>query len=124
MVRRERQRFLFPKTRRLQRTAEFGAVKTEGKSWTGKHLLLGVLRRADCEPARLGIITTRRLGSAVVRVRVRRRLREIFRRHQHELIQGIWLVVVARTAAATAGYQELEQDWLRLAGRASILAPL
>ncbi|MBV8969436.1 MAG: ribonuclease P protein component [Verrucomicrobia bacterium] len=115
---------MFPKTRRLQRTAEFGAVKTEGKSWTGKHLLLGVLRRADCEPARLGIITTRRLGSAVVRVRVRRRLREIFRRHQHELIQGIWLVVVARTAAATAGYQELEQDWLRLAGRASILAPL
>jgi ribonuclease P protein component len=124
MVRRERQRFLFPKTRRLQRAAEFGAVKNEGKSWTGKHLLLGVLRRDDCEAARLGIITTRRLGSAVVRVRVRRRLREIFRRHQHELIQGIWLVVVARTAAATAGYQDLEQDWLRLAGRASILAPL
>jgi ribonuclease P protein component len=58
-----------------------------------------------------------------VRNRVRRRLREIVRRHQHELLAGLWLVIVARPAAAGASSAALEEEWLRLARRASILRP-
>ena len=61
------------------------------------------------------------VGGAVVRNRVRRRLREIVRRHQHELRQGVWFVIIARYEAATASYDALEDEWLRLARRASIL---
>ena len=70
---------------------------------------------------RVGFITSGRVGSAVVRNRVRRRLREIVRRHQQELRQGFWFVIIARHEAATATYATLEDEWLRLARRASIL---
>jgi ribonuclease P protein component len=118
-----RDRFKFPKASRLTRTVEFALVKKDGKSWIGRHVTLGILHRAGAGAARLGIITTRRLGDAVIRNRVRRRLREIFRLNQHRLISGIWIVTVARVSAAEATFHQLERDWLRLADRASILAP-
>lgn len=75
----------------------------------------------NCGPWRAGFVTARRVGGAVVRNRVRRRLREIVRRHQHELQDGFWFVVIARREAATASSRALEDEWLRLARRASIL---
>jgi ribonuclease P protein component len=54
----------------------------------------------------------------VVRNRVRRRLREIVRRHQHDLRQDLWIVLIAKRDAS---YRVLEDEWLRLARRASIL---
>jgi ribonuclease P protein component len=122
MVPEKRERFKFPKASRLTRAAEFALVKKEGKSWTGKHLTLGILRQADESAPRLGIVTTRRLGHAVIRNRVRRRLREVFRLNQHRLISGLWIVMVARVSAAEATFHQLERDWLRVADRASILA--
>jgi ribonuclease P protein component len=124
MIPERRERFKFPKASRLTRSAEFALVKKEGKSWTGKHLTLGILRRANESITRLGIVTTRRLGHAVIRNRVRRRLREVFRLNQNRLISGLWIVTVARVSAGEATFQQLERDWLRLADRASILAPI
>jgi hypothetical protein len=48
-------------------------------------------------------------------------LREIVRTHQHDLRDDIWIVLIAKRAAAGAGYCALEDEWLRLAKRASIL---
>jgi ribonuclease P protein component len=73
-------------------------------------------------PFRNGFITSRAIGRAVARNRVRRRLREIVRKHQHEIVPGVWIVTIARAHAVAASYRELEGEWLRLAGRASILA--
>jgi ribonuclease P protein component len=85
-------------------------------------MLLSFLVVQNPGPPRVGPITGRRLGSAVVRNRVRRRLREIVRKHQHNLREGLWIVVIARTDATKASYRALEDEWLRLAKRASILA--
>ena len=88
----------------------------------GPLLSLGVL---PTPPGNLcaGFVTSQRVGNAVVRNRVRRRLREIFRRHQHEIIPSTWVVTIARPAAARATCAALEHEWLRLAKRTSILAP-
>ena len=83
--------------------------------------MLNAMPVENSGPWRAGFVTSGRLGGAVVRNRVRRRLREIVRRHQHELRQGFWFVIVARHEAATASYGALEDEWLRLARRASIL---
>ncbi len=72
---------------------------------------------------RAGIIASRKVGGAVVRNRVRRRLREILRKHQHEIRSGLWLVVILSARAGRSSYAHLEDEWLRLATRASILAP-
>ena len=123
MVRPGRIRFKFSRSSRLSRASEFDSVKASGKSWTGKYLVLAALALDTDAPSRIGIVATRRLGNAVTRNRVRRKIREIFRLNQHCIRKGFWLVTIARFSSAAAAYEELERDWLRLAGRASILAP-
>ena len=111
----------FPKARRLTRTVEFDRVRKEGTVKRGRLLWLGVLPLSAGENTRAGVITSRRLGGAVARNRVRRRLREIYRQHQHDLAGSAWIVTIATPHAAQASYQALEHEWLRLAERASIL---
>lgn len=114
-------RFAFPKSRRLTSPAEFEQVRKNGVAQRGQLLVISTMR-AEGSEFRAGFVTSRRVGGAVVRNRVRRRLREIVRKHQHELIGGIWIVTIARSAAAGATFAELEDGWLRTARRASILA--
>jgi len=115
-------RLRFPKSRRLTLDSEFKRVRTEGSSVCGATLTLGVLKNAESiAAARAGFITSRRVGNAVVRNRIRRRLREIFRKHQHEISSGAWIVTIASARAAPETFDALEGEWLRLAGRASIL---
>jgi len=83
--------------------------------------MLNVMPVENSAPWRAGFVTLTRLGGAVIRNRVRRRLREVVRQHQQDLRQGFWFVIIARYEAATASYGALEDEWLRLARRASIL---
>jgi ribonuclease P protein component len=113
--------FSFSRARRLTHRSEYERVKRGGITQRGKFLMLNVMPAENSDSWRAGFVTSGRLGSAVVRNRVRRRLREIVRRHQYELRGGVWFVIIARHAAATANYGALEDEWLRLARRASIL---
>jgi ribonuclease P protein component len=120
----DRERVLtFPKTKRLVLPVEFGRVKSEGTTQAGRLLVLGVFAHNEEKSWRAGFVTSKRIGGAVVRNRVRRRLRDIVRTQQARLREGFWFVVVARPAASRASYRELKDEWLRLAERASILAP-
>jgi ribonuclease P protein component len=112
----------FPKSRRLTASSDFERMKKEGRSERGSLLVLSVLASQDRHLLRAGFVTSKRIGSAVVRNRVRRRLREIVRKHQLDLRENFWIVTIARPKAAAATYGELEDEWLRLAKRASILA--
>ena len=114
-------RYRFPATRRLKRSRDFERVRKEGRTVRGALLTLGVLRLAGEAGFKLGIVTSRRIGGAVVRNRVRRRLREIVRRRQHEVVAGVWLVVIARPPAAGATSALLEKEWQRQAQRAGVL---
>jgi len=107
--------------RRLTHRSEYEHVRRNGITQRGKLLILNVMTMQNSGPWRAGFVTSGRLGGAVVRNRVRRRLREIVRRHQNELRQDFWFVIIARHEAATARYGALEDEWLRLARRASIL---
>jgi len=113
--------FSFPKARRLTHCSEYESVEQKGLTQRGRLLMLNAMAVEDSGPWRAGFVTSGRLGGAVVRNRVRRRLREIVRRQQHGLRQGVWFVIIARHEAATASYGALEDEWLRLARRASIL---
>jgi ribonuclease P protein component len=113
----------FPKTRRLIRSQEFDRVKRNGSAVRGKFMVLDILAVQNSGSSRIGFITSRHLGNAVVRNRVRRQLREIVRKNQADLRADFWIVIIARRDAATASYRVLKDEWLRLAKRASILAP-
>lgn len=71
----------------------------------------------------LGITVSGKLGNAVVRNKIRRRIREIYRTNEERLMSGYLLVVVARGRAVTASYAELEQSFLQLANKCKLLRP-
>jgi len=72
---------------------------------------------------RVGITVSKKLGHAVVRNRVRRRLREVYRLHEDRFCPGWDIVVVARTRAVTAKFDQLVSSYLNLAEKAGILLP-
>lgn len=129
-------RFRFPKAARLTRASEFRKVKDKGQSFHGRFIVLNVLKvteptqspsqsqpepQSRRESTRIGLITSRRVGSAVTRNRVRRRLRELARLSRPQVRDGFWLVLIARGSAAKANFEALERDWTTLARRAAIL---
>jgi len=116
-------RLRFPKSARLCRAGEFAKLKRDGQSFHGKLFVLSVLRLHGETASRIGLITSRRVGGAVVRNRVRRRLREIVRSARPELKAGLWLALIARQGAARASFQALRDEWLQLAQRSAILSP-
>jgi ribonuclease P protein component len=115
------QRFRFSAARRLKRSVEFERVRRDGQTVRGSLLMLGVLRLEGEAAFLAGFVTSRRIGRAVVRNRVRRRMREVVRRNQSALVDGVWLVVIARPAAAKADFGALEKEWRRLAQRAGLV---
>lgn len=72
---------------------------------------------------RVGITVSKKLGHAVVRNRVRRRLREIYRLNEAQFLPGYDIVVVARSRAVEASFQELRESYLSLARKAGLLLP-
>lgn len=111
----------FPRRSRLRRRSEFLAVRNEGSTLQGRYLRITVLRFSDPDARRIGIITSRRVGGAVQRNQVRRRVRELFRASQAGLIHGLWIVVVAKHGSAETAFSELREEWLRLVRRLSIV---
>lgn len=114
-------RLRFPKSARLARASEFQRLRRDGASFHGKFMILSVLAQAADGAARVGLITSRRVGNAVHRNAIRRRLREIVRAERPQLVSGVWLVIIARQRAAAAEFTDLRREWLALAQRAGIV---
>lgn len=105
----------------LRSTAAFRAIQTDSRSRSHPLLLLRY-RGNGLEQTRFGISTGRRLGSAVVRNRQRRRLRAILRRLAPGLMPGWDVLLVLRPAAADASQAELEPAVASLMRAAGVVA--
>ncbi|HYF34548.1 MAG TPA: ribonuclease P protein component, partial [Prosthecobacter sp.] len=110
-----------PSRLRLKESRDFAQMRAQGVSQAGRFLVLAVLRQEGLPEFKFGIVTGKRLGSAVVRNRLRRQLREVVRAHRAEITSGCHFVIIPRWRAAGAGLTELENDWLRLARRQGLL---
>ena len=113
---------------RMRRRSEFARTRAEGRTFGGRYLVLGVRRAAgdqregEPEGFRFGIILTRKVGNAVVRNRVRRRVRSILSEFGERLELRGNLVIIARHTAPGADFEALRRDWKKLARRAGILS--
>ena len=96
----------FTKDYRLRKPSDFRAVRELGRSWANRLVVIWASRNVS-EKTRIGFSVGKRLGNAVVRNLVKRRLREAIRRIP--LPMGYDVVVVARAPAASATYKELEE---------------
>jgi ribonuclease P protein component len=78
---------------------------------SGRHLQLFLLARQNAESSRIGISVGRRSGGSVVRNRLRRRVREIFRRGRRDLPAGLRIVVNIKPSASTVEFSALAEDY-------------
>ena len=106
----------------LKENRVFRRLYAKGRSAVSPTMVL-YCRKNGRRENRLGLTTGTKLGHAVVRNRVRRRLREIYRLQEHRLSPGSDIVVVARVRAVYSRYAELERDFLRLAKKLQLLSP-
>ncbi len=106
---------------RLRRSSEFARLRKEGKRFAGRLLVLSVLEKACEKEFQTAVITGKRVGAAVVRNLLRRRLRSIVDRQTPLLAGGRVFVTILRPPSSKATFQELEREWVELARRAGLL---
>ena len=105
-----------PQDFRIRRRAEYEKVYADGRKLYGRYMILFCLPRTE-PPARCGFAVSRKVGGAVVRNRVRRRLREICRRELAAQPSADFVISVRREAAG-APFAELAAEVARLAAKA------
>jgi len=113
-------RLEFSSRRRISRSSDFARLKEEGRREICGTLILNWL---PAKQLRLGVVTSKKVGSAVVRSRARRLLREVFRQHQHEVTEPVSMVLVARHSIAETSLENVRRDYLRALAKAKLRKP-
>ena len=103
----------FPRETRLVRRGEFDAVYRAGKRRSSSHFTV-FFRANELPQSRYGFSIKKALGSAVVRNRIRRRVREMVRCHRLEIPAGWDIVIHPKSSVARAASAALAADLLRL----------
>ncbi|MFI0348272.1 MAG: ribonuclease P protein component [Chthoniobacterales bacterium] len=109
-----------PREARLRYGYQYDSVHKKGISVHGALFRLACLSPSDVSPTQCGIITSRRVGGAVVRNKIKRRLRTLYRLDRNLIIPGLWIVIIAKSKASTASLADLRAEWVRLGKRLSI----
>ena len=112
----KRTRESFPRHCRILKGSDYRAIYAEGTKLSGARFVL-YARDNDLGYHRLGITVSRKVGNAVVRNRIKRLFREIFRKSRAGIPHHCDWVVNARHACAGASYEQLAREFLALAGR-------
>ena len=103
----------FPRAARLLRGTEFEAVYRGGQRRSSKHFVI-FFRSTGRVQTRFGTSVKKALGGAVVRNRIRRRIREIVRLHREEIPSGWDIVIHPRSSVARADFQRLAKELVEL----------
>ncbi len=115
------QRLRFGRTARIKQGRDFLRVRRQGERLAVGCLVANWQRLPEPAHSRLGVITSGKIGNAVVRNRARRLLREMFRLHQRDLACPVDLVVIARPSIVGKQFQVVERDFLTTLRRAGLL---
>lgn len=114
-----------PRELRIRRATTIRRILFKGRKYTGNLLILYCLASENPEILpQVAFLTPKRMGKAAKRNRVRRWMREVFRKHRAELDASQQIILMGRTSAALNGtYQSLHDDFLRLSQKARLLTP-
>ena len=106
---------------RLTSAADFQDAYAQGKSGAARTLVMW-LRHGPGSSLRLGVVASKVIGNAICRARAKRRLREAWRLNRERFRGDVDVVLVARRSILTARWQDVNDDLIRLAGKAGLLA--
>ena len=115
------QRLTLNRAQRIKQSRDFARVRQAGRRLVNGCLIANWTTLPPGDATRLGVVTSGKIGNAVVRARARRLLRETFRLHQHEFAQPLELVLVARPSIVGRQFAEVEKDFLTTVRKAGLL---
>ena len=104
----------------IKKNYEFKSVYKSGRSLANKLLIMYVAENGG-QRTRIGISASKKVGNSVVRHRVTRLLREVFRLNEDRLGQGLDIVIVVRAAAKDSDFKKIESAFMHLCGLHNIL---
>lgn len=112
----------FPKSARIQASSDFRNHKENGERLVKGCLLANWQLLPSNSFSRLGVVTSRHLGKAVIRNRARRLMRECFRLHKKKLRSEVDLILVARKSIAKKNFFDVEKDFIALLKKCNLLS--
>ncbi len=105
---------------RLRHNRDFQRVRRLGKLYASPMMVLAFLRNG-LDHSRFGFVVSKRLGKAVYRNKIKRRMREALRERIPRIKPGFDLVFIGRRPLSQASYPEIEQSLERLLKKADLL---
>lgn len=104
----------------LKKNKDFKAVYNSRRSRANRMLIMYVMKNGT-EKNRLGISVSKKVGNSIVRHRLTRLIREIYRLDELSFKRGIDIVVVVRPAARDTDYYNMKESFMHLAGLHGII---
>jgi len=104
---------------RISRGKEYSYLYKNGRRISGRYIIVFV-KENQLAHNRFGIVTSKKIGNAIIRNRAKRQIREVIRKNLNNLQPGYDVVVVARYNMKETIFELIEKDFLRLMRKASI----
>ena len=115
----QEKRYTLNRDFRIRQNKDYRRIYSSGKRYSNRAGLM-YLVKTKREPVRIGFVTTKRIGNAVMRNRARRLMKEVYRLHRHELSPHCEAILLAGAFLTTATYSEAEKALLALWRKAGI----
>ena len=103
----------YPQAVRIRRRREFLALQRDGRRRHSPHFVV-IRRTSSCAASRLGVTVSARIGNSVIRNRVKRLVREVFRRRRADLVPPSDVLVIAKPGASALTYAQAATELERI----------
>ena len=98
---------------RVKKEKDFNAIFKEGKSFANRKFVIYRLANNE-QHFRVGLSVSKKLGNAVMRNQIKRRIRHILIEHKDQLVENVDFVVIARKGVKILDYAEMEKNLLHV----------
>ncbi len=110
---------LLRKSFRVKKEKDFNAIFQEGKSVANRKFVVYRLENSE-QHFRVGLSVSKKLGNAVTRNQIKRRIRHVLITHKDQIIENLDFVVIARKGVEEMNYTEIDKNLLHVLRLANI----